>query len=268
MATSMAMSPAFAAARVVVPVSSTYVQCPQPARPAVLASLASSRRSSLGLQFRQSAMTQASARFTVAVMASEEASAELEPTPTNKLYVGNLPFTIDSAQLGDAFSEYGNVENADVVFDPKTGRSRGYGFITFATVEEAQNAITELDGADFGGRTIRVSFPTPRSENGEKRERRDRPRRQDAPGSKVYVGNLSWSTDDQSLGDIFSEYGDVVNAKVITDMETGRSKGFGFVTFSSSNEADSAVAQLDGQNVDGRVLRVNIAEDKKRSPRF
>lgn len=77
--------------------------------------------------------------------------------------------------------------------------------------------------------------------------------------NKIYVGNLSYSIDSFRLKEIFSEFGTVEDAKVITDFETGRSKGFGFVTFSSEDEANAAIEALNQKEVDGRPLVVNIA---------
>lgn len=82
--------------------------------------------------------------------------------------------------------------------------------------------------------------------------------------NKVFVGSLSWNTGDQELRDLFSQVGEVTDVKVITDRETGRSRGFGFVTFTNSDDANSAVSKFDGTEVDGRNLKVNIAEDKPR----
>ena len=80
--------------------------------------------------------------------------------------------------------------------------------------------------------------------------------------SKVFVGGLSWDTDDGSLNDAFAAIGPVVEAKVITDRDTGRSRGFGFVTFQSSGDAQTAIQQLDGSMLDGRTVRVNEANDR------
>ncbi|KAJ7124921.1 hypothetical protein C8R44DRAFT_126239 [Mycena epipterygia] len=77
--------------------------------------------------------------------------------------------------------------------------------------------------------------------------------------SKVYVGNLSWNTNDDSLKNAFSEFGEVVDSIVMKDRETGRSRGFGFVTFNSSQEADAAINGLNDQDLDGRRLKVNLA---------
>ncbi|KEP46803.1 heterogeneous nuclear ribonucleoprotein G RNA recognition motif protein [Rhizoctonia solani 123E] len=77
--------------------------------------------------------------------------------------------------------------------------------------------------------------------------------------SKLYVGNLSWGTTDDSLRDVFSEYGQVTDIIVMKDRETGRSRGFGFVTFSTEKEASDAAQALNGAEIDGRTLTVNPA---------
>jgi cold-inducible RNA-binding protein len=82
-------------------------------------------------------------------------------------------------------------------------------------------------------------------------------------GNKLFVGGLSWDTTDQSLRAAFEQCGTVMEAKVITDRDSGRSRGFGFVTLGSSEEAQNAIQQLDGSEIDGRSVRVNEAEDKR-----
>ena len=81
---------------------------------------------------------------------------------------------------------------------------------------------------------------------------------------KLFVGGLSWGTDDAGFHDAFAPYGEVLEAKVITDRETGRSRGFGFVTFSSAEDAEQAAQALDGSDLDGRTIRVNEAQERKR----
>lgn len=76
---------------------------------------------------------------------------------------------------------------------------------------------------------------------------------------KLFVGNLSYSTTDDSLNAAFSKSGNVVSAKVIIDRESGRSKGFGFVEMTEAAEADKAIADWNGQELDGRKIVVNIA---------
>jgi RNA recognition motif-containing protein len=79
-------------------------------------------------------------------------------------------------------------------------------------------------------------------------------------GKKLYVGNLPFTTDEQSLADTFAEFGTVESAKIITDRDTGRSKGFGFVEMSSDNEAQEAISKLNGADFGGRALTVNEAK--------
>ena len=81
--------------------------------------------------------------------------------------------------------------------------------------------------------------------------------------NKLYVGNLPYAVTDQDLDQMFSEHGSVESAKVIMDRDSGRSKGFGFVEFSSEEEAQAAIQALNGQSVDGRNLTVNIAKPRE-----
>ena len=78
-----------------------------------------------------------------------------------KLYVGNLPFTVDDQFLFDTFSRVGTVESAKVITDRDSGRSKGFGFVEMATDEEAQDAIAKVNGADCAGRTLTVNEARP-----------------------------------------------------------------------------------------------------------
>ncbi|MBF0314703.1 MAG: RNA-binding protein [Oligoflexia bacterium] len=83
-------------------------------------------------------------------------------------------------------------------------------------------------------------------------------------GNKLYVGNLPFSVNDDSLMDLFSKYGSVSSAKVIMDRDTNRSKGFGFVEMSSGDEAQKAIDALNGSEVEGRQITVNEARPQER----
>lgn len=82
---------------------------------------------------------------------------------------------------------------------------------------------------------------------------------------KLYVGNLPYSTTDQTLVDTFSQCGTVESARVVMDRDSGRSKGFGFVEMSSSTEASNSIQKLNGSNLDGRAI--NVSEAKPQAPR-
>lgn len=77
--------------------------------------------------------------------------------------------------------------------------------------------------------------------------------------NRLFIGNLAWATTDESLFRAFEDMGSVIQAKVITDRYTGKSRGFGFVTFSTDEEATVAKERMDGVSVDGRSIRVDVA---------
>ena len=81
----------------------------------------------------------------------------------------------------------------------------------------------------------------------------------------IYVGNLSWGTTEDILRETFAQYGEVLSARIITDRDTGRSRGFGFVEMENEEEANAAIEALNGQMMDGRALTVN--EARPRAPR-
>lgn len=83
--------------------------------------------------------------------------------------------------------------------------------------------------------------------------------------NKLFVGGLSWNTNDDGLRQAFEAFGTVDDAKVITDRESGRSRGFGFVTFADENDASNAIEEMNGTDLDGRAINVNVA--KARAPR-
>ena len=85
---------------------------------------------------------------------------------------------------------------------------------------------------------------------------------------KIYVGNLNYATTEDTLSSLFSQYGEVVSSVIIKDRYTEQSKGFGFIEMADDSAADAAIATLNGKEVDGRRVRVNVAEDKPRRPRF
>ncbi len=81
-------------------------------------------------------------------------------------------------------------------------------------------------------------------------------------GTKIYVGNLPWQSTDEQLEGLFAAHGEVTEAKIVTDRDTGRSRGFGFVTMADATAAQAAIAAINGHSVDGRSLVVNEAHEQ------
>ncbi|XP_022769856.1 28 kDa ribonucleoprotein, chloroplastic-like [Durio zibethinus] len=193
---------------------------------------------------------------------SEEVDSVPEPPEEAKLFVGNLPYDVDSQSLAMIFEKAGTVEIAEVIYNRESEQSRGFGFVTMSSIVEAEKAAELFNSYDLNGRLLTVNKAAPRG------SRFDRPGRVYEPSFKIYVGNLPWDVDNGRLEQVFSEHGKVVDARVVSDRETGRSRGFGFVTMSSETELNDAIAALDGQNLDGRAIRVSVAEERPRRGSF
>lgn len=84
---------------------------------------------------------------------------------------------------------------------------------------------------------------------------------------KLFVGSLSWDTSEDGLRQAFERFGEVLDAKIITDRDTGRSRGFGFVTFAEGEDGTKAISEMDGTELDGRTIKVNEAQEKSRGGR-
>ncbi|KAL3829544.1 hypothetical protein ACJIZ3_018346 [Penstemon smallii] len=193
------------------------------------------------------------------VVSLEEGEGEgsyVDPPEEAKLFVGNLPYDVDSEKLAQLLEPAGVVEISEVIYNRQTDQSRGFGFVTMSTVEEAEKAVEMFNQYDLNGRLLTVNKAAPRGSEPE------RVPRTYEPSFRMYVGNLPWQVDNSKLKQLFSEHGKVIDARVVLDRETGRSRGFGFVTMSSEAEINDAIAALDGQDLDGRTIRVNVAEQR------
>ncbi|KAL5990331.1 hypothetical protein ACLOJK_011229 [Asimina triloba] len=172
------------------------------------------------------------------VAEEESVQAEAEGgTVSTKLYFGNLPYNCDSSQLAGIIQEYGSPEMIEVLYDRDTGRSRGFAFVTMSSIEDCHAVIEKLDGSEYGGRMLRVNFSD-----------KPKPKVPLYPETeyKLFVGNLSWSVTSEALSEAFQQYGNVVGARVLFDGDTGRSRGYGFVCYSSQEEMDAAIENLNG----------------------
>merc|ERR1712192_69981 len=175
-------------------------------------------------------------------------------TPAGKkLYVGNLPFQATEDEVSAVFSEYGDV--LDIYLPMKDGTPRGFCFVTMDP-QGAENAMADLNGSNFQGRNLVVNEPL---KKGEKATQRGRPQ------YKLYVGNLSFYTSQDTLYNIFSEFGEVYDVYLPTDPNNDQPRGFGFITMDRADAA-AAIEELDGLDLDGRFIRVNEAQGKRLSP--
>jgi len=177
------------------------------------------------------------------------------PDGQKKLYVGNLPFDATHDEIKDCFEQFGEVR--DLYIPLRDDRPRGFCFITMDT-ESADKAMADLDGADFLGRPLVVNEPLKKGESLP-------PRAPRAKQFKLYVGNLSFYTTRETLQGVFEEFGDVYDCYLPTDPNTDQPRGFGFITMEQA-DGEAAITELDGLELDGRFIRVNEAQGKRRGP--
>eukprot|EP00612_Vaucheria_litorea_P004820 CAMPEP_0171463260 /NCGR_PEP_ID=MMETSP0945-20130129/6991_1 /TAXON_ID=109269 /ORGANISM="Vaucheria litorea, Strain CCMP2940" /LENGTH=301 /DNA_ID=CAMNT_0011989995 /DNA_START=304 /DNA_END=1206 /DNA_ORIENTATION=+ len=171
-----------------------------------------------------------------------------------KVFVGNLGWDTTNEDLQETFGKFGETSECYIVFDRNTGESRGFGFVTFGSEEEAKEAVASMNGAELDGRRLRVNISKPKI-TAQARDAVD--------DCKVYVGNLGYDTKAEALEEVFSTCGTVSHVNLLTDFETGNSRGFAFVTFASPEEAQTAVDTLNGTDIDGRSIRVNPTRAKR-----
>ncbi|CAL9125598.1 unnamed protein product [Musa textilis] len=175
-----------------------------------------------------------------------------------ELYVCNLPRSCDISKLLDLFKPYGTVHSVEVSRDAETGLSRGCGYVTMSSIQEAKAAMVALDGSDLGGRELRVKFSADLSSRRKNMEALNTtPKKNmvfESP-HKLYVGNLAWSVRPEDLREYFSQFGNIVSARVLYDRKGGRNRVYGFLSFTSSDELRAAL-ETSGTEFNGRTLVV------------
>lgn len=169
-------------------------------------------------------------------------------------------------KLKALFDLHGTITSAVVAKD-EDGKSKGFGFVCYSTPDQAEQAVSALNGKDMGnGKTLYVGRAQKKAEREAQLKRKlellkiERINR--SQGVNLYVKNLEDSINDERLQKEFSAYGTITSAKVMTD-EKGRSKGFGFVCFSTPEEATRAVTEMNNRIIESKPLYVALAQRKE-----
>ncbi|KAG1194848.1 hypothetical protein G6F70_008685 [Rhizopus microsporus] len=181
------------------------------------------------------------------------------------VYVKNIPLDVSDEELRELFGKYGAITSCLITKD-NIGVSRGFGFVNFEKHEDAQRAVDELHGNDFHGQNLYVSRAQKKSEREEELRRQYEDAKMEKlnkyQGVNLYVKNLDDDVDDDQLREIFSVYGVITSAKIMRS-ETNESRGFGFVCFTSPEEATRAVTEINGRIIGTKPIYVAIAQRKE-----
>ncbi|KFM13557.1 Polyadenylate-binding protein 1 [Aptenodytes forsteri] len=204
--------------------------------------------------------------FVGSVKSRKEREAELgaRAKEFTNVYVKNFGEDMDDERLKELFGKFGPALSVKVMTN-ESGKSKGFGFVSFERHEDAQKAVDEMNGRELNGKQIYVGRAQKKVERQTELKCKFEQMKQDRitryQGVNLYVKNLDDGIDDERLRKEFSPFGTITSAKVM--MEGGHSKGFGFVCFSSPEEATKAVTEMNGRIVATKPLYVALAQRKE-----
>jgi len=175
--------------------------------------------------------------------------------PGCRLFIGGLPREVDTEQLKEMFGKHGDMTDCIVMTDD-SGASKGFGFVTYTAKPQAEAAISALDGHKINGRRIGV-----RDADNKEKKTSGPPK-----GLKLYVGNLPFDADEKVVTEFFGDKATINEIAIATD-KGGKPKGFAFVFVSEKDNGEEIVKALNGTELKGRRIKVDISQSggKKRS---
>ncbi|KAG8979295.1 hypothetical protein FRB90_008112 [Tulasnella sp. 427] len=190
---------------------------------------------------------------------------------SNTIFVGRLSWSVDDDWLKSEFDSYGTVTSARVITEKDSGKSKGFGYVTFESAESAKAAL-ERNGQEIDGRPINVDLANPPPTPGERPARRNSdfggrnngsPQKPTGPAtSTLFVGNLPFSATEDLIWETFADFGSVSSVRLPTDRETGEPKGFGYVEFLTVEAAQKAVDSAASLEIGGRAPRLDFSQPR------
>jgi polyadenylate-binding protein len=178
----------------------------------------------------------------------------LRKTGQGNVFIKNLDVAIDNKALHDTFAAFGNILSCKVAQD-ENGNSKGYGFVHYETDEAAAQAIKHVNGMLLNEKKVYVGYHIP------KKDRQSKFEEMKANFTNVYVKNINLEVTDDEFRELFEKYGEVTSSSLARDAE-GKSRGFGFVNFTTHASAAKAVEELNGKDFRGQDLYVGRAQKK------
>lgn len=201
--------------------------------------------------------------FVARFKSRKDREAELRDKPTffTNVYIKNFGDDIDDEKLREVFSKYGHTLSVKVMKDA-TGKSKGFGFVSFDSHEAAKNAVEDMNGQDINGQTVFVGRAQKKVERQaelkEMFEQMKQERIRARQAAKLYIKNLDDTIDDETLRKEFSAFGSICRVKVM--QEAGQSKGFGLICFFSPEAAAKAMAEMNGRILGSKPLNIALGQ--------
>ena len=187
-----------------------------------------------------------------------------EGPPGCNLFIYHTPPTWGDDQITAAFAPYGKIVSATIMKNKATGLSKGFGFVSFDNTTSANNAIAAMNGYEVDGKRLKVEIKKAKGEvnfggggNGGSSDKQHGP-----AGCNLFVYHCPASWGDDDIKNAFAAYGSIVSATIMKDKSTGASKGFGFVSFDNPIAAQQAIQGMNGHEVEGKRLKVELKQAK------
>jgi len=181
-----------------------------------------------------------------AAAAQAAAAAGASPFHSASLYIGDLLPEVNEGLLFEIFNAVGPVASIRVCRDAVTRRSLGYAYVNYHQTPDAERALDSMNFTDIKGKPCRIMW-----------SQRDPSVRRSGVGN-IFVKNLHEGIDNKQLYDTFSLFANILSCKVVTDRETGKSKGYGYVHYETDEAAKNAIEKLDGMLIDGKEVQVGV----------
>lgn len=177
--------------------------------------------------------------------------ASEEENKTN-LIINYLPQALTDAEFSKLFLPLGPVKSIKICRDKATNYSYGFGFVDYQSPEDAQKAIRELNGKQLMNKKIKVALARPGGST--------------IKGANIYIKNIPKHYSDEKVQEVFSEFGSIIQTKVLRDSRTGESKTVGFILFDKKYEAEKAIDKMNGKTLPGgdSPLIVKLSADERR----
>ncbi|CAB08762.1 Polyadenylate-binding protein, cytoplasmic and nuclear [Schizosaccharomyces pombe] len=196
-----------------------------------------------------------------------ERQSKVEALKANftNVYIKNLDTEITEQEFSDLFGQFGEITSLSLVKD-QNDKPRGFGFVNYANHECAQKAVDELNDKEYKGKKLYVGRAQKKHEREEELRKRYEQMKLEKmnkyQGVNLFIKNLQDEVDDERLKAEFSAFGTITSAKIMTD-EQGKSKGFGFVCYTTPEEANKAVTEMNQRMLAGKPLYVALAQRKE-----